>query len=47
MPYGAIERIKNTAQVDGEEDRARVQLAVVVDLRRQKQIKFRDRNTIV
>lgn len=47
MLYGAIERIKNTAQVDGDEDRPRVQPAAVVGLRRQKQIKFRDWNTIV
>jgi hypothetical protein len=36
-----------SARLNDEEDGVKVQPAVEIDLRRQKQIKFRDRNTIV
>jgi hypothetical protein len=36
-----------SAGANDEEDGLKVQLAVETDLRRQKKIKFRDRNTIV
>lgn len=48
MRYGDIGRKTDTVLgLNDEEDGAKVQLAVEIDSRRQKQIKFRDRNSIV